>query len=117
MTETDEAMYFAAEHDMPIPYRQRIRDYYLALGYEKPYRWANYADVPFTSLKKPLSESTVALVSTSAPFDPEKGDQGPGAVYNPPPNSTGSTPIRPIMCPTSGFPISAMTGTIPPRKT
>jgi D-proline reductase (dithiol) PrdB len=78
----DDALDFAAEHDTPIPYRQRIRDYYLALGYEKPYRWANYVDVPFTPLTKPLSESTVALVTTSAPYQPEKGDQGPGAAYN-----------------------------------
>jgi hypothetical protein len=82
MTDTEDGLGFAAEHDAPIPYRQRIRDYYLALGYEKPYRWANYTDVPFTPLKKPLSESTVALITTAAPFQPEKGDQGPGAAYN-----------------------------------
>ena len=36
-------------------------------------------DVPFTPLKKPLSESRVALVTTAAPYQPDKGDQGPGA--------------------------------------
>jgi D-proline reductase (dithiol) PrdB len=82
MTDADDALGFAAEHDTPIPYRQRIRDYYLALGYETPYRWANYTDVPFTPMKKPLSESTVALITTAAPFQSDKGDQGPGAAYN-----------------------------------
>ena len=44
---------FAPDHDQPIPYRQRIRDYYVTLGYGKPYAWAHYSDVPFTPLKKP----------------------------------------------------------------
>ena len=67
---------------LPIPYMQRTRAYYLALGYENPYRWAHYRDVPFTPLRKPLDESTVALVTTAAPCRPELGDQGPGAPYN-----------------------------------
>ena len=66
----------------PIPYMQRTRAYYLALGYESPYRWAHYRDVPFTPLRRPLEESTVALVTTAAPCRPELGDQGPGAPYN-----------------------------------
>ena len=66
----------------PIPYMQRTRAYYLALGYDNPYRWAHYRDVPFTPLAKPLSDSTVALVTTAAPYRPELGDQGPGAPYN-----------------------------------
>jgi hypothetical protein len=43
----------------------RIRDYYIAQGYEKPYRWANFDEVPFTPLKKPLAESKITLFSTS----------------------------------------------------
>ncbi len=73
---------FASEHDVPIPYRHRISSYYQALGYGKPYRWAQYSHVPFTKLKKPLSESRVALVTTAAPYQPDAGDQGPGAPYN-----------------------------------
>ena len=73
---------FAAEYDRPIPYMQRIRDYYVTLGYGTPYRWANYADVPFTRMAKPLSKSRVALITTAAPYQPDKGDQGPGAAYN-----------------------------------
>jgi hypothetical protein len=72
----------AADHDVPIPYMQRTREYYLALGYDNPYRWAHHVDVPFAPLPKPLAESRVALVSTAAPFQPDKGDQGPGAKYN-----------------------------------
>jgi D-proline reductase (dithiol) PrdB len=73
---------FAADYDDPIPYRKRIRDYYVTLGYGKPYEWAHYADVPFTPLKKPLAASRIALITTAAPYHPDKGDQGPGAAYN-----------------------------------
>jgi hypothetical protein len=72
---------FAAEHDTPIPYMQRTRDYYLALGFAA-YRWAHFADVPFTPLRTPLSRARVGLITTAAPFQPEAGDQGPGAPYN-----------------------------------
>jgi D-proline reductase (dithiol) PrdB len=68
--------------DQPIAYRERIRDYYAALGYGAPYRWAHYADVPFTPLGKPLSQCRLALITTAAPYRPEKGNQGPGAPYN-----------------------------------
>lgn len=75
-------MTFAADHDVPIPYMQRTRDYYLALGYGNPYRWAHDADVPFTPLAKPLAQSRAALITTAAPYQPGVGDQGPGARYN-----------------------------------
>lgn len=68
--------------DEPIAYLERIRDYYAALGYGEPYRWAHYADVPFTPLGKPLSRCRLALITTAAPYRPENGDQGPGAPYN-----------------------------------
>lgn len=73
---------FAADEDAPIPYRQRLRDYYQALGYGAPYRWAHYAEAPFQPLAKPLSECRVALITTATPYRPDKGDQGPGAPYN-----------------------------------
>ena len=73
---------FAAAHDAPIPYLQRIREYYKALGYGAPYEWAHYADVPFQPLDKPLSRSRVAILTTAAPYQPDKGDQGPRAPYN-----------------------------------
>lgn len=73
---------FAEPHDAPIPYLQRIRDYYVALGYGEPYRWAHYATVPFHRLTKPLAQARVAIITTAAPYQPGKGDQGPGAPYN-----------------------------------
>jgi D-proline reductase (dithiol) PrdB len=66
----------------PLPYLQRIRDYYQALGYGAPYEWAHQTEVPFKPLRKPLSGCRIALVTTAAPFQPGKGDQGPGAPYN-----------------------------------
>ncbi len=72
----------ASDDDTPIAYMQRTRDWYLALGYGNPYRWAHHAEVPFQPLTRPLAQSTVAIVTTAAPFDPAKGPQGPGAPYN-----------------------------------
>lgn len=48
-----------------VRYIDRTREYYLAKGYDKPYQWAHFEDVPFTPLKKPLAESRVVLISTS----------------------------------------------------
>lgn len=78
----DSALGFAPPLDQPVPYLARIREYYVTLGFGTPYRWAQYAEVPFMPLKKPLAQSTLALVTTAAPFQPDKGDQGPGAPYN-----------------------------------
>ena len=47
---------FASELDQPVRYIERTRNYYLGLGYETPYVWAHYLDVPFFHLKKSLSE-------------------------------------------------------------
>jgi hypothetical protein len=78
----DSRLGFAPDYDAPIPYMQRTRDYYRAIGYTTPYRWAHYLDAPFTPLSKPLSQTRVALITTAAPYQPGKGDQGPGAPYN-----------------------------------
>jgi D-proline reductase (dithiol) PrdB len=83
MSERDkEGFGFAPEHDSPIPYMARIREYYQTLGYGAPYRWAHYAEVPFAPLRKPLAESRIGLITTAAPYQPDKGDQGPRAPYN-----------------------------------
>ena len=82
MAEAHTPLGFSPSYDQPVPYMQRTRDYYAALGYPTPYRWASFAAVPFTPLRKALAESCVALVTTAALFDPAKGDQGPGAPYN-----------------------------------
>lgn len=73
---------FAPPYDVPVPYLQRVSSYYQALGYGAPYEWAHYAAVPFQPLRKPLSRCRIALITTAAPYQPGKGDQGPGAPYN-----------------------------------
>jgi hypothetical protein len=82
MSEGEEYPGFAPEDDVPIPYMRRIRDYYRGLGYRVAYRWAHYAEVPFQPVKKRLAECRIALITTAAPYQPGKGDQGPGAPYN-----------------------------------
>ena len=81
MSKTSELI-FAPEQDQPIRYMDRTRSYYLSLGYENPYVWAHYIDVPFTPLKKPLAQSVLGLITTAVPHDPSKGHQGQGAPYN-----------------------------------
>ena len=66
----------------PVDYMQRMRDYYLALGYNNPYQWAYHESVPFQALKKPVTQSRIGLVTTAAPLKADAGDQGPGAPYN-----------------------------------
>ncbi|MCE2517984.1 MAG: glycine reductase [Alphaproteobacteria bacterium] len=67
---------------LPLPYMERTRAYYLALGYDNPYQWAAHDDVPFAPLLMPLNKARVAIVTTAAPFKPGAGDQGPHAPYN-----------------------------------
>ena len=50
----------------PVDYMARTRRYYEAQGFETPYTWAHFDDVPFTALDKPLSEATLTLITTSA---------------------------------------------------
>jgi len=66
----------------PIPYMERTRDYYAALGYHSPYAWAHYDDTPFQRLRQPLARTRITLVTTAAPYQPDKGPQGAGAPYN-----------------------------------
>lgn len=68
--------------DAPIAYIARTHAWYAALGYAQPYRYAQYAEVPFAPLGRPLAETRVALITTAAPFRPELGDQSARAPYN-----------------------------------
>jgi D-proline reductase (dithiol) PrdB len=81
MTKNSE-LQFAPELDQPVRYIERTRNYYLGLGYETPYIWAHYIDVPFIQPQKSLNQSILGLVTTAVPFDASKGPQGPGAPYN-----------------------------------
>ena len=73
---------FAPDDDRPIPYMARTREYYAAIGYTTPYRWAHHIDAPFQPLSKALGQSRITIITTAAPFDPARGNQGPGAKYN-----------------------------------
>ena len=66
----------------PVPYMQRLTDYYLALGYGNPYKWAQHSESPFTRPKKSLRDSRVGIITTAAPLKLGAGDQGPRAPYN-----------------------------------
>ena len=47
-----------------VRYYDKTREYYQSRGYDKPYKWAHFDDIPFSQLTKPLAENVVALVST-----------------------------------------------------
>ncbi len=81
-TDSNEGLGFAPDWDVPVPYIRRTHEWYDTLGYGNPYRYAHYLDAPFTRLRKPLSQSRVSLLTTAAPYQPDKGDQGPTAPYN-----------------------------------
>lgn len=48
-----------------VRYMERTREYYRAQGFEEPYRWAHFEDVPFTTLGKPLSDCVITLITTA----------------------------------------------------
>ena len=52
-------------HRSHVSYIDKSREYYQASGYDQPYRWAAFDDVPFTRLDKPLAECNVAVVTTT----------------------------------------------------
>ena len=99
-----------------VRYIDKTREYYLAEGYEKPYHWAHFDEVPFTPLIKPLAESRIALASTSdVAVRPENDDEDPthsllvGNVYSIP----SDTPLvegRAMRLPASQSPLLAMSG-------
>lgn len=66
----------------PIAYINRTTSYYLGLGYDNPYQWAQFNNVPFAIVTKPLNQMRIAILTTAAMYQPDKGDQGPGAPYN-----------------------------------
>lgn len=48
-----------------IDYIPRTRDYYRAQGFTADYQWAENTEIPFTALTKPLTDCTLALVTTA----------------------------------------------------
>ena len=73
---------YLQQHDQPLPYIERTRLWYETLGYGNPYRYAHFDDVPFTPLPRPLSACRVALLTSAAPYQPDKGPQDARAPYN-----------------------------------
>jgi D-proline reductase (dithiol) PrdB len=69
-------------HRTFVDYIERTRAHYLIEGFNNPYRWSYFDDVPFTPMAKPAREARIALITTAAPYQPDKGDQGPHAPYN-----------------------------------
>jgi len=59
-----------------VSYIDRSRGYYAAQGYSQAYSWACHDDVPFTPLKKPLSQCRVGMVTTAGKIDPQVEREG-----------------------------------------
>jgi hypothetical protein len=47
-----------------VRYIDKTREYYRGQGYETPYRWAHFDDIPFTRPARPLAECRVGLATT-----------------------------------------------------
>ena len=52
-------------HRSFVSYIDKSREYYAAHGYTQPYQWAYHKEVPFSILRKPLSDCTVGVVTTA----------------------------------------------------
>jgi hypothetical protein len=52
-------------HRSFVSYIDRTREYYAAQGYAEAYAWPRHDDVPFTQLRKPLSQCRIGLVTTA----------------------------------------------------
>ncbi len=76
-----------------VSYIDKSRDFYAAQGYERPYRWARNDEAPFTPLTKPLSESRIALITTTTLVDDEAEDPNPD---DRPPKRAYAAPIEPL---------------------
>ncbi len=79
-------------HRSFVSYIDKSRDYYAAHGYEVPYQWAAFDDVPFTRTTKPLAESNVAVVTTTFLFAEDA------------PNGTAPVPKRVFAHPVADLP-------------
>jgi hypothetical protein len=55
-----------------VSYMDRTREFYLAQGYENPYRWAYFDEVPFARLSAALSECRLALITTASSYQEER---------------------------------------------
>jgi hypothetical protein len=79
---------FAPDGDIPMPYMQRTRDDYLALGYNNPYRWVHFATVQSplqwsedASWKSDFS-NVAQLSTTEVPQPPQQFDKQKVIAYS-----------------------------------
>jgi hypothetical protein len=75
-----------------VSYIDKSRDYYAAQGYESPYCWARFDDVPFTALTAPLASLRVGIVTTATLLGAEAG----GATDDRPLKQPYAAPLLPI---------------------
>jgi hypothetical protein len=47
-----------------VRYIDKTREYYRGQGYDTPYQWAHFDDIPFVRPARPLSECRVGLATT-----------------------------------------------------
>lgn len=63
-------------HRTFVSYIDRTREFYRAQGYEKPYRWARFLEVPFARPVKPLAETRIGVITTAGRELPAKAGDG-----------------------------------------
>ena len=80
-----------------VRYMDKTREYYRGEGYETPYRWAHFDDVPFAPLTRPLAECRVGLV-TSAEM----------AIHGEPPPVADDDPLRDPYCLPTDTPVARL---------
>lgn len=51
-----------------VNYIDKTKNYYEAQGFDVPYSWAHHDAAPFTSLRKSLAHSRIALASTASTY-------------------------------------------------
>src|ERR1700732_2853237 len=102
MSAPDDDLGFAPEDDAPIPYMQRIRDYYLALGYPTPYRWAHYAEGPFRAAREAALPVPRRVDHHRRTLPAGQGRPGPGCLLQ-----CGSQILRGLFAEQRGGPRSA----------
>ena len=106
------------DYDPPIPYMRRTREYYAAIGYTTPYRWAHYLAAPFTAAASSRSANP-RLPSSPPPrlTSPTRATRGPARPTTAAPSSTRCIRATRRRTTTCASPISATTAPTPRRPT
>jgi D-proline reductase (dithiol) PrdB len=70
MTYSSGPMETAPALDLPIPTMQRTREYYRAIGYDTPYRWAHNTSAPRRARGREFIRPAAAALPAEAGLDP-----------------------------------------------